>query len=76
MDNVNLWPPFSVAATPMHVTQPCSSDVVRNTPPAGYAAGMFPAVYYIPAHTGQTPREYPGPPVSGPFHGKNNSYYI
>lgn len=60
----------------MHITQPCSSDVVRNTPPAGYAAGMFPAVYYIPAHTGQTPREYPGPPVSGPFHGKNNSYYI
>lgn len=77
IDNINLWPPFSVTVTPIHTTQPCATNIVNNTG-AGYSTGMFPTMYYIPAHTGQSPREYPGPPTpvpptstnSGPYHCK------
>ncbi|XP_019867185.1 period circadian protein isoform X2 [Aethina tumida] len=48
INDVNLWPPFSVTVTPMNNSQACS---INTTPggQAGFATGMFP-VYYIPAH--------------------------
>lgn len=30
--NVNLWPPFSVTVTPLHMTQPCATHVSYSTP--------------------------------------------
>ncbi|XP_074028753.1 period circadian regulator isoform X2 [Leptinotarsa decemlineata] len=56
LNDVNLWPPFSVTVTPMNNTQPCD----MNTSPGnagGFAAGMFP-VYYVP-----TPQR----PIAGQF---------
>lgn len=48
MNDINLWPPFSVTVTPLNNSQACS---MNSTPGIGnataYAAGMFP-VYYIP----------------------------
>ncbi|XP_071052691.1 period circadian protein isoform X2 [Onthophagus taurus] len=46
LNDVNLWPPFSVTLTPMNNTQSCGGNSTQNT--AGSFAGMFP-VYYIPA---------------------------
>ncbi|XP_018579022.1 period circadian protein isoform X2 [Anoplophora glabripennis] len=46
LNDVNLWPPFSVTVTPMNNTQACTMSTTP-TGPGGFATGMFP-VYYIP----------------------------
>lgn len=64
-----------MTVTPFHTTQPCTTGIRSNSGP-GYATGMYTAVCYIPALTGQTPREYPGPPVQGQFPGKFFETYL
>lgn len=46
LNDVNLWPPFSVTVTPMNNTQACTMSTTP-TCPGGFAAGVFP-MYYIP----------------------------
>ncbi|XP_063903185.1 period circadian protein isoform X3 [Zophobas morio] len=46
LNDVNLWPPFSVTVTPMNNTQAMNVNSNPN-PLGGLATGMFP-VYYIP----------------------------
>nr|CAH7756108.1 unnamed protein product [Callosobruchus chinensis] len=53
LNEVNLWPPFSVAATPLQSTQACmNSTPVGPASPGGFTtaatAGVLP-VYYLPA---------------------------
>ncbi|KAG5886102.1 hypothetical protein JTB14_031702 [Gonioctena quinquepunctata] len=66
MNDVNLWPPFSVTVTPMNNTQPCNINASQDRP-GGFAGGMFP-VYYVP-----TPQR----PITGQFFdaGLNSSAY-
>ncbi|CAH0556603.1 unnamed protein product [Brassicogethes aeneus] len=49
INDVNLWPPFSVTVTPMNNTQSCSISSTPGVSQGGFATSMLP-VYYIPTH--------------------------
>ncbi|KAK9869818.1 hypothetical protein WA026_003547 [Henosepilachna vigintioctopunctata] len=53
VNDVNLWPPFSVTVTPINNTP--NSNTMSNTGTTAFATGMFP-VYYFPAQ--RTMSEY------------------
>ncbi|KAL3282597.1 hypothetical protein HHI36_005772 [Cryptolaemus montrouzieri] len=48
MNDVNLWPPFSVTVTPINNTSNCNVTTTPGLP--GFTSGMFP-VYYLPTRT-------------------------
>lgn len=53
INNTNLWPPFSVSASPMQDSNQCITT-------SAFAGNVMP-VYYI-VQSGQPPQEHPGPP--------------
>lgn len=66
MNDLNLWPPFSVTMTPMNPAQSCGVTTTPTTS-TGFTTGMFP-IYYIPAQqqTLATP-DYRDPNVTSRF---------
>lgn len=56
MNDVNLWPPFSVSMTPLNNSQPYGVNSVPN-PMGNFPTGMFP-VYYVPTHQGRGSNDY------------------
>lgn len=71
LNDVNLWPPFSVTVTPLNNTQPCNM-----TAPDGFATSMLP-FYYIPAtHQRSIQTHYTDSITPSGFQGKYNKIQI
>lgn len=66
MNDVNLWPPFSVTITSMNSQTTGITTTPNNT--GNYPTGMLP-VYYIPQRT-PMPGEYADPNLGPKFPGK------
>ncbi|CAH1117393.1 unnamed protein product [Phaedon cochleariae] len=65
LNNVDLWPPFSVTVTSMTNEQP-RNITATSAAPGGFATGMLP-IYYIPTTHQRT--------IPGPFIGYGGSRY-
>ncbi|XP_050510213.1 period circadian protein isoform X2 [Diabrotica virgifera virgifera] len=67
LNDVNLWPPFSVTVTTMHNTHTNTTNSGLGSPggPGNYGAGMFP-LYYIPTTPSRTiPGHFSDPVLHG-----------
>ncbi|CAG9837143.1 unnamed protein product [Diabrotica balteata] len=67
LNDVNLWPPFSVTVTTMHNTHTSTTNSGLGSPsgPGNYGTGMFP-LYYIPTTPSRTiPGHFSDPVLHG-----------
>lgn len=74
INDVNLWPPFSVTMTPMSTTPACGINTTPTTP-ASFATGMFP-IYYIPAQQQTLAGDYRDPNLTSRFQSKYFFYNL
>lgn len=74
LNDVNLWPPFSVTVTPLNNTQPCNINAAHG-PHDGFATGMLP-FYYIPTHHQRTMQAQYTDPSLTPSRFQGNSFEL
>lgn len=63
VQNVELWPPFSVSLTSMQNTTAITPSLYQTAA----AANCMPTVYYVPTSQTIPPQEHPGPPINGSY---------